>query len=416
MPKFDLATMESWTGYDQDHLVSVQLPRPETDVEKVQWLDYIHFSVLMDPKYRQPLVAALNIDQAARVSTRRAGSWSTDPRIPDEFELNNDIYTNSGFARGHMAMRNNASWGDNAPEASDSTFFFPNSCPQKQSLNGDEWLKLEQWVGGKTNDTTDKVTVYSGPIFASRTKKITSDQPKLRGIEVPVAYFKVVCFINDGGNGSVAKKARIEGATGKAAGLCTRAYIVPTEEAAYSYLDEQAVHVDDSFHTGSLIYQVSVAEIEDMTKLKFPSIIAEANPIRVGERFNVNVENDIVVDLVEDPRRPIAPPTEAPKVRIVSAMPNPVGGGHDNEWVTIQNLGDGEVDLSNLTLSDNTGSVQLDTVQPMLPYGECLTIHNLGGMRLSNAGEELTLKRGDEILHKARFGKASAGRAVLFGR
>ena len=397
MPKFDLATMESWTGYDQDHLVSVQLPRPETDVEKVQWLDYIHFSVLMDPKYRQPLVAALNIDQAARVSTRRAGSWSTDPRIPDEFELNNDIYTNSGFARGHMAMRNNASWGDNAQEASDSTFFFPNSCPQKQSLNGDEWLKLEQWVGGKTKDTTDKVTVYSGPIFASRTKKITSDQPLLRGIEVPVAYFKVVCFINTNG-------------------LNTRAYIVPTEEAAYSYLDEQAVHVDDSFHTGSLIYQVSVAEIEDMTKLKFPSIIAEANPIRVGERFNVNVENDIVVDLVEDPRRPIAPPAEAPKVRIVAAMPKPVGGGHDKEWVTVQNLGDGDVDLSNLTLSDNNGRVALDRVQATLPYGECLTIHDLGGMMLANKGEELTLKRGSEILHKVRFGQASAGHAVLFGR
>ena len=399
MPNFSRETIDSWTGYEERHLEEHVLDRPTTEISGVQWLDYVHYSVLMDPQYRQPLVAALNVDQGSLVSTDRLGTngWDTDPRIDDAAELNHSIYSRSGYSRGHMAMRSNASWGEKAQEASDSTFYFPNSCPQKQSFNGDEWLGLEMWAGRNTPDTTNKIAVFSGPIFASRTNKVRSSEPTLRGVEVPAAFFKIVCFIVNEDT------------------LNTRAYIVPTEEAAFSVLDDHASHIDESFHSGSLIFQVSVAEIEEMTLLQFPAAIANANPIRRGERFVVHREDDLVTDMEDDndPRRPRA--TE-PMVRIISAMPKPLGGGHDKEWVTVQNLGDAAVDLSGITLSDNNGSVDLGSLRDRLEYGESLTVHQLGGMMLSNRGELLSLKDVDQkILHQVRYTEAEEGRAVVFG-
>ena len=121
-----------------------------------------------------------------------------------------------------------------------------------------------------------------------------------------------------------------------------------------------------------------------------------------------------------DPRRPHG---DEPLVRIVSAMPKPIGDdGHNKEWVTIQNLGDGSVDLADLTLSDDNGSVNLGTLKDSLEYGESLAVHheNLGGMMLSNAGESISLTKthetgNDVIVHQVRYGNPERGRAFLFG-
>lgn len=63
-------------------------------------------------------------------------------------------------------------------------------------------------------------------------------------------------------------------------------------------------------------------------------------------------------------------------------------------------MGDGSVNLTGLTLSDNNGEVDLGGLKDTLEYGESWNIHHgqLGRMMLSNAGEVITLKKDGYIL------------------
>ena len=367
--------------------------------------DYINYSVVMNQTKRTPILAALNIDQTKLHSVKRGG-WNIDPVIGAENQLDNDYYYKNRWDRGHLARRASAAHGDSerlAKRASDSTMFYTNSCLQFDSFNQDEWLDLEDWVKHLKVDGDDKITVFSGPIWGDEPLHVV---PKHReAAEVPAAFFKVVCFINRSNEFEV------------------RAFNVPQDQRAMA--DWQGRN-----RVNHQTYQTTVAEIEHLTGIQFPDIVAERNPLLYYDSpenrakkdelnigvFPENIPVDHPADMTAatDPRQTIA--DDKVDVFIAGAMPNPKGADKDKEWVSILNLEPTTVDLANWELSDNQSAVSLSgKLRPGAT--KLLQGKDLGKLKLSNTKDILTLKdAGERRIDRVRWneGEVKEGKALYF--
>lgn len=94
-----------------------------------------------------------------------------------------DDYTNSGFARGHLAPAEDFS---RSQEAIESTFITSNLIPQKGNVNSGSWAQLERqvrsWACGE-----EKITVITGPV-------LTPNLPRLKraDISIPQEFYKII--------------------------------------------------------------------------------------------------------------------------------------------------------------------------------------------------------------------------------
>ncbi|MEO1406114.1 MAG: DNA/RNA non-specific endonuclease, partial [Pseudomonadota bacterium] len=212
-----LACEDFMIGY-QSNFLGIELPLPsfspalvgevlqrdtlEKDHDGVMALaHYPHYSIAMHREERTALYAALNIDQAL-LRTAGSRSWRIDTRIGGEFQLNNDYYKGATnlYDRGHLARRASAAWGKTASEAqraSEETYYYSNASLQHRYFNEDEWLEVENWVKDLGLDSTNRISVFSGPIFGDLSRTI-KPAGRSRAV-VPSAYFKVVAFIVEGG-------------------------------------------------------------------------------------------------------------------------------------------------------------------------------------------------------------------------
>ena len=105
------------------------------------YLDYVHYTIVMNRETKQLVFAASNINQDLEQSIPRGDSkgWDTDSRlVPEELQLDNRFYKNNDWDRGHMVQRNNNNWGKDRKEAikaNDDTFFYTNAAFQHKFFN-----------------------------------------------------------------------------------------------------------------------------------------------------------------------------------------------------------------------------------------------------------------------------------------
>lgn len=386
------------SGYNPNFLsTKIELPKfalrlegkvlSKPELRDTVYRDYIHYTLAMHEHRRSPIFAALNIDQSSFISVDRGG-WDIDDLIGAENQMDNAYYYKNRWDRGHIARRASAAWGDSirdARAASDSTMFFTNACLQFDSFNQDEWLAMEDWVRSLKADKDNKITVFSGPIYGDSSLFVSPENRK--PAEIPAAFFKVVCFIN------------------KQDDLEVRAFILPQDLEAMS--DWRGNNRYD-YQT----YQTTVAEIEELTGIVFPDIVAETNPLyyyeneEVRNRLGVaSFPENIPVDRAEDLESNEAPRTvladEEVNVFIIAALPSPKGPDKDNEWVSIINLESNDVSLKDWVLSDNSNrkGKLTNTLHP----GESVRLQgpSLGKIRLGNNSEVATVR--NETLHEGLF-------------
>ncbi|MEM8596514.1 MAG: DNA/RNA non-specific endonuclease [Pseudomonadota bacterium] len=403
-------------GYDENFLQTpVPLPgfsmRLDGHVLRVDGLrdgsyrDYINYSIAMHSRFRSPIFAALNINQAELRQVKRSG-WNIDTVIGAENQLDNAYYRNNRWDRGHIARRSSAAHGAStreAKQASDSTMFYTNACLQFDSFNQDEWLDLEDWVQDLMDDDDDRISVFSGPIYGDDPLFVVPEMR--RPAEVPAAFFKVVCFTN--------KNREFE----------VRAFNVPQDQA--SMADWQGRNRVDR-----QTYQTTIAEIEHLTGLEFPEVVADRNPLLFYETpanlakkealdiqvlpENIPVDRPSDMTAETEPRLIIA--DEEIDVFIAGAMPNPSGSDRGREWVSILNLEGRTMDLTRWTLSDNRAEVTLSgRVQP--GAAKRLMGDTLGELRLSNSEDILTLKDAEgRRIDRVRWrpGEVNSGQALYF--
>lgn len=182
-------------GYDPKFLgdVEVRLPRPDGRTLKaadlLPALHYQHFSVRMHRRRNLAAFTAVNISGADRYQRtgREEDSWEVDPRAPG-IQTTQPAYK-APFQRGHLVMRLDPVWGrkDIAERAEADTFHWTNCAPQHRKLNNPWWLSVEKHVLETALVRRQRVSVFSGPVFSPQ-------DPVLRGVRIPLAYWKVVVW------------------------------------------------------------------------------------------------------------------------------------------------------------------------------------------------------------------------------
>ncbi|MEX0275206.1 MAG: DNA/RNA non-specific endonuclease, partial [Flavobacteriaceae bacterium] len=282
-------------GYQIDflgHEVPLPLPMNETRhfAAKLEGTDsivlnYFKFSVIHNAIKRMPFISAINVDgdpEKRKDITKRNDKWIRDNRIDFDVQLNNDFYKKSGFDRGHMSRREDANWGGTAEQAkrnADLTCVHTNACPQVPSLNrsnrGGLWGKLEKEIlekGAEKEDTdTNRITVFSGPIFKE-------SDPTFKGVQIPTEYYKVILWLDE--DGSL-----------KATGFTL------SQVDLMDNIDFEAVDLDKNIAFAE--HMRSLEAIQDATKIDFSHLLE-------FDTFEGSSQQQIALDTVEMLREHIA--------------------------------------------------------------------------------------------------------------
>lgn len=161
-------------------------------------LDYQHFSVVMSRSRKIAMFVAVNIDGKRSISIPRSGdAWALDGRIDIEDQIGEELYIDNDLDRGHLVRREDPNWGsdEEAEIANGDTFHFTNCSPQMAAFNQRTWLGLENYALQEARVSEDRITVFTGPVFGVR-------DPEYRGVKIPLAYWKVIAFINEDGRPS----------------------------------------------------------------------------------------------------------------------------------------------------------------------------------------------------------------------
>ncbi|TQN40836.1 endonuclease G [Blastococcus colisei] len=188
--------LDGRAGYDPAFLgPAVPMPTLASSRATVL-LHYLHYSVLFRPDRRFAAVTALDLDGARLRQVDRTDTWRLDPRLAAELQAGPPVYAHNDLDRGHLVMRASSTWGDTEDEARQAeadTFYFSNAAPQNKQFNqGRElWLGLEEYLQDHADAFDRKLVVLAGPV-------LDPADPPYRGIQVPLRFWKVVAFVQDG--------------------------------------------------------------------------------------------------------------------------------------------------------------------------------------------------------------------------
>jgi endonuclease G len=286
-PDPDYASRE---GYDEQFLPGFDLPIPTVTSDapgaKARLLSpspgedpfvlkYEHFSIIVNKTRKFPFVTAVNVDGQHSVKIdRKSGrmvagggdgddggderaesaeateKWYEDPRLDSDDQTDQPLYDHQSprvFDRGHQVRREDPNWGNRtaAERANADTFHFANCCPQEFRFNEQVryWAGIENYVLDNARTEGARVSVFTGPVFAST-------DPPYRGIRVPLQFFKVLARVEDGELKATA--------------------FVASQADLLSTLPERLSGAEGFDDLGAVReYATSVEEIEHMTGLDF---------------------------------------------------------------------------------------------------------------------------------------------------
>jgi len=260
-PKADeAAAIEKLTpagsGYEREFLgVRVDAPILSTTekkkdavvVHQSHLIPYTHFSVCVSKSRRFANFVAWNIDGDRLKKIDRKGlKFRIDPRVPEKYQVGDDVYVNNKLDRGHVARRADLVWGSKAEaqRGNYDSFYFTNITPQHERYNQSErhglWGELENAIYEDVEVERSRLSLAGGPIF-------DDDDPEYRGIQIPRSFWKVIAYI-DGEDGALKAKA----------------YVLTQN----NLLDDLEAFELDPFR----MYQVSLTELQKMTGLSFDSL------------------------------------------------------------------------------------------------------------------------------------------------
>lgn len=207
---------------------------------------YTHFSLAMSARRRFCRWVAWNIDGNGLQQLTRSGiAFKVDDAYDAKHQVDDSLYSNNPLDRGHIARRADLLWGsrDEAERANLDSFFFTNITPQLDDFNQSSqhglWGELENAVFEDVDVDNLRVSVFGGPIFSD------TDLP-YREVLVPRRFWKVVAYV--------------EGGTLKA-----KAFVL-TQDNLESRLESLGL---EPFK----LYQVTLADLEDMTELNYGQLV-----------------------------------------------------------------------------------------------------------------------------------------------
>ncbi len=245
------------TGYDPVFL-GAPVPAPTLDAgirdDAVRWegsdtVPYTHFSLSLSRARRFARWVAWNIDGTSIKKLSRTNmSFTKDPRLPEAAQTGNELYADNRLDRGHIARRADLLWGElpEANQANKDSFYYSNITPQMDDFNQSHqdglWGRLEDALYEDVDVEDLRVSVFGGPVFRD-------DDSTYRGTALPREYWKLVAFMENGT-------------------LRARAFLL-----TQNLVQLRALPSLDEFR----VYQITLAELEERTKLGFPETLHTAD-------------------------------------------------------------------------------------------------------------------------------------------
>ena len=196
-PNTETASRESLAdrkGYNDRFLgTALPLPAPADSGAETVILPYTNFSVVFRPDRRLAAATAVMIDGANLIDVPRNDDWRFDPRLPEAQQAGHPIYQNNPLDKGHLVRRLDPVWGTEASTADGDTFHYTNAAPQMDIFNQGKqlWQGLENFLLDHAENFDRKLTVFTGPV-------LDDSDPPYRGIQVPLRFWKVAAFMQDG--------------------------------------------------------------------------------------------------------------------------------------------------------------------------------------------------------------------------
>ncbi|MET8183955.1 DNA/RNA non-specific endonuclease [Streptomyces sp. NPDC005336] len=181
-------------GYNDRFLGTVVLlPVPADSGVETVILPYTNFSVVFRPDRRLAAATAVTIDGANLIDVPRNDDWRFDPRLPEAQQAGHPVYKDNPLDKGHLVRRLDPVWGTEASTADSDTFHYTNAAPQMDIFNQGKqlWQGLENFLLDHAENFDRKLTVFTGPV-------LEDSDPPYRGIQVPLKFWKVAAFMQDG--------------------------------------------------------------------------------------------------------------------------------------------------------------------------------------------------------------------------
>lgn len=243
-------------GYSPDFLGPViRVPRISAEyrndiykLKNAQVIHYTHFSLALSVSRRLAYWVAWNIDGGRLKKISRKGiKFVLDTRIPNQYQMGNEVYAGNRLDRGHIARRADLLWGTQieARQANLDSFTFTNITPQMDNFNQAAregvWGQLEDAVFENVEVDNLRVSIFGGPVFYA-------DDRLYRTVQVPREFYKVLAYV--------------EGGILKAKGFLMTQNINPL-----TVLELEAFKV----------YQVTLEEVEQRGSFTFPKILKDSD-------------------------------------------------------------------------------------------------------------------------------------------
>lgn len=163
---------------------SLEIPVSPKNMQE-QIISRLAYTVSYNKSLRLPNWVAWHLSSAHTKGKfkRTEMKFEEDVTVPKPRATNWD-YVQSGYDRGHMCPSGDNRWSEQAQRES---FIYTNCCPQRHSLNSEEWEELESRCRHWANVYGD-IYIVCGPMFTKKERKTIGKNR----IAVPDAFFKVV--------------------------------------------------------------------------------------------------------------------------------------------------------------------------------------------------------------------------------
>jgi endonuclease G len=270
-------------GYNPDFIDGVTIPLPALlpgaqmqAFNRGQPIDHTHHSVVFNQQRGLAIFSAHNLNGEKLVRGIRRRSFTLDPNVPRELQIDNDRGykgfpkpENNPWDAGHLARRKDVHWpsANTAKKAEQDTSRWTNIAPQHAKLNQGPWLEIEDWLLDLADRNEKRMSVFTGPVFTA-TDLDWLNKPGELPIRIPAGYWKVAALRHNGE-------------------LSAAAFLIWQTDVHPSITDFDPTTFDP------VLEQVRVLTVEHLAGISFGDTVREADPLRFGQDVSpVAVDED----------------------------------------------------------------------------------------------------------------------------
>jgi endonuclease G len=272
--------------YNPDFLGSVSVPLPALLPGTLQdaWnngavIDHTNYSLVFNQARELAVYTAANIHGEHLVSGINRRSFTFDPDVPKQIQIDNDrgykgfpTQDDNPWDAGHLARRKDVHWPDKttAKAAERDSSRWTNIAPQHSKLNQGSWRKVEDWLLGLADDAERRLSVFTGPVFTA-TDLVWQNRAGELQIRIPSGYWKIGLFLH-------------AGQLRAAAFLIWQTDVVPS--------------ADDFDHArfNPVLEQVRVLTVEHLAGLSFGDDVRANDPLHFGATVEAGEATELTTD------------------------------------------------------------------------------------------------------------------------